>query len=305
MGTFASSLIVLGLIAPLVAGCGGPPPPAKRVPRPLDAIQMHGASVAQARYRTCQITIAARTTSTSDLVIVEDPSGDTVELRVTSGEATLTVMRSFDGAHRLLTERRRGQAPQGEWTISLAWDRDERGRVKRAERTLEDHPASGAASTRTLVATVTEWHAGGRWLKREVREGANLVRTESRVFDADGRVTAQRTESASNSPEVATLRFSYAGSSVRPRTETSEVSVGRETAKIVRETEFDDNGRVVRLQVKVRGDEEEGNWERIYDAEGRLTARARSDGRRDTYSYSGDCPIDPTKLIAEPSAADD
>lgn len=264
--------------------------------------------------RTCRIETSSHgtlTTNIADLTFGADAAGDVVDVHVVAGDTTVAMNRSYDAARRFMSERRRVTSPTGEIRTTFTWRRDPAGHVTYAERAEETRGGPSAPLGRLIVATVTERHPSGRWLRRETRDPEASFRTETRTFDLDGRVTTMREEvtARASQPAATTVtRFTYTGRSERPHLEKIELLAPGESPRTKREIEYDEKGRpaVDHIWVSDGGDpREEGAWTLTYDAAGRLASRVRGDGLGASYAYVGDCPTNVEELVSEPKSAKD
>lgn len=243
----------------------------------------------------------------TEVLVVETADGDPVEIRVTTRGTTHTIERSYDGARRFLSERRREVSATATKLTTVSWERDGAGQVRRTERIEENDGGASPRQARTAIAIVVAKHKSGRWLRRETRDRGDIIRTDTRTFDAEGRVATHRTEgvaTAQGPAQVITSHFVYLRGTPKPKTETVEIAPAGEAPRIEREVEYDDRGHAVRIHVYSKT-ENEGLWNLMYDSAGRLVSRLREDGVMESYLYAGKCAVDLVTQLAEPNIADE
>ncbi len=314
MAPRSSHVLVALLLSVLAYACGEAPTKPPVVAATVGAAPTAASGLATPRAlrrRVCKLGLTRReagrdVSGESELTIGEDAAGDAVELRLAARDHELTLERSYDSVHRFLSERRRMRSPNEDWRTTFTWQRDAKGQVVQAERAEENLGPQGTRRPLHVVSVVLERNAKGGWLRRESRDPDVVFRREMREYDGEGRVTLHRSETnATPTAPARTVRtlFTYVSIGSRARKEVVEVLVPGEAPRLERETSYDDRGLAMLVHGWVKDEIDEGAWVIERDAAGRMLTRTRGDGVKETYTYSGDCPLDIDALVAQPNSA--
>lgn len=269
-----------------------------------------GDGVGTTKARAPKTATTTTTTPMSTEVFLVETNGVLTELRLTMADSSIIVRREYDAKKRLVSESHRTKERASERQVTTLWHRRADGRIESVELVVVDNRPSEAAMRLKQVVAFPDRDAAGHWLRKEGRnDGAPVTRTDTREYDAAGRLTVERTRwlpTSERPARSAESRATYEGSARTPtsRETTTTDAEGRVTERVVKQ--LDASGRM-RREVTRSATGAEIVHEVKRDDAGRIVEERSTGESVRRSAYAGDCIAEMEKAfsVTEPDAGED